>query len=736
MRNHLHLTDTLNPEQEQAVTALNQNLLVLAGAGSGKTRVLVHRIAWLMQTQAISPLRILAVTFTNKAAMEMRSRIESLCQISLQAMWVGTFHGLAHRLLRLHWKEAGIPENFQIIDQDDQLRLIKRIHKGLGLDEEKWPPKQAQWFINKNKEEGLRPAQVQRNSQFDEMLHRIYVAYEDMCQTGGLIDFTELLLRALELLQKNESVREHYQARFQHILIDEFQDTNTIQYLWLRLLTGADTQVMAVGDDDQSIYSWRGAKVENLERFRKEYAPVQMVRLEQNYRSTANILNAANAVIANNEQRLGKNLWTNGKKGELITLYKAFSERDEANYIISRIRDWHKQGNAYQDCAILYRSNAQSRVLEEALLEKNIPYRVYGGQRFFDRAEIKDALAYLRLVANRQDDTAFERVINTPTRGIGETTLTKIREAARENHTALWDAATFLAMESQGLPTRASSMVQSFLQLIPAIETATKDLEFGDLVEKMLEISTLLAFYKLDRSEQGQSRVENLEEFINAAKQFSPEPSDVTLSPLSAFLSHVALETGESQADQYSDCVSLMTLHAAKGLEFPVVFMAGLEEDLFPHKMSLDEERGLEEERRLCYVGMTRAQQKLYLSFAETRRIYGMEKFHRPSRFLKEIPEELLSAVRPNQRPEVAALFPRYAARIQQETLQRKSAPIFPKEENQSSLQVGMRVRHANFGTGIIVNFEGRGEHARVQVKFDSAGVKWLVASFAKLEIL
>ncbi len=721
MENSATLIHSLNEQQQAAVSAPPSNLLVLAGAGSGKTRVLVHRIAWLIQEYHISPHEVLAVTFTNKAAHEMRGRIESLLGLHLSNLWVGTFHGLSHRLLRTHWEAAGLPEAFQILDSDDQYRLVRRILKNLELDETKWPPKQAQWFINKQKESGRRAHQVQNydGGYFAEVMTRVYHAYETLCDRSGLVDFTELLLRSLELLQKNDDIRQHYQKRFRHILVDEFQDTNKIQYEWLRLLTADDSFIMAVGDDDQSIYSWRGACVENIDRFMREYTEVTTIRLEQNYRSTQTILNAANAVIANNENRMGKNLWTDGNTGAPITIYSAFNERDEAHFIASSIQQWIQQHRA-KDIAILYRSNAQSRVLEEQLIDQQIPYRIYGGLRFFERAEIKDAIAYLRLIANRSDDPGFERIVNLPTRGIGNTTLTLVRTTARDLNLSLWESSAYL-IENEKLSARASNALKSFLALIDTIDKETTGLALNEQTEEMLNKSGLLAHYKKDKTEKGLSRVENLEELLTATTQFEPDEND-KLSPLAAFLSHVALEAGEEQSSQHTDCVSLMTLHAAKGLEFPLVFMCGMEEDLFPHKMSVNEPGGLEEERRLCYVGMTRAMEKLVITYAESRRLYGSEKYCQASRFIDEIPEECMHSERPTTK----------ISRPQQ--FQYKKPSLTKQAAGDSGLEIGQRVKHKKFGSGTIINYEGQGEHTRIQVKFDRQGAKWLVASYAKLE--
>lgn len=715
------LLHSLNEPQREAVSAPPSHILVLAGAGSGKTRVLVHRMAWLMIHEHISPHAILSVTFTNKAAYEMRSRIENLLGTSLAGMWVGTFHGLAHRFLRAHWQAAGLSESFQILDADDQYRLIRRVHKNLELDEARWPPKQSQWFINKNKEEGLRPQKPSSaDNYFDEVMQKVYAAYEELCQRGGLVDFAELLLRSLEVLQQHADVRAHYQQRFRHILVDEFQDTNTIQYTWLKLLAGDNNWMMAVGDDDQSIYSWRGAKIENIHRFTRDFAECRTIRLEQNYRSTQVILQAANAVISRNRNRLGKNLWTQVEGGTPITLYTAFNERDEAHYVVSTIQEWARQGCAYKDIAILYRSNAQSRILEEQLIDARIAYHIYGGLKFFERAEIKDALGYLRLLANRHDDAAFERIVNLPARGIGETTLNELRELAKRNQISLWQAAERVIAQST-LSGRAVNALQQFLHLINSLAERGQVQMLDEKTNDVLHLTGLLAHHAKDKTEKGTSRVENLEELVTATRQFHPREEAENLTLLDAFLAHVALETGEGQAPANADCVHLMTLHAAKGLEFPVVFLVGLEEELFPHKMSMEEGSGLEEERRLCYVGMTRAMQKLYFSYAETRYLHGAEKFNIPSRFISEVPAELIQAVRPS----VRISRPEFLTRN------------MVKDEDISQipgLQLGQRVRHLRFGEGIIIGAEGRGEHTRLQVKFDQHGSKWLVASFAKLE--
>ncbi len=717
------ILDSLNKDQREAVSSNAKNLLVLAGAGSGKTRVLVHRIAWMLQVEGLSPHSLMAVTFTNKAAAEMRSRIEKLIGYSSQGMWVGTFHGLAHRLLRLHYQEAGLPENFQILDADDQLRQIKRIMKNLALDESRWPPKQAQWFINAQKDEGVRPQNIPVHDDFNlKVMVQVYQAYEDVCRRGGMVDFAELLLRAHELLLNNPALLQHYQQRFAHILVDEFQDTNTVQYAWVRLLSGNRSRVTIVGDDDQSIYGWRGAKIENIQQFSRDFSEVQIVRLEQNYRSTQNILNAANAVINNNSGRLGKNLWTSSEEGGRIPVYAAFNDVDEARYIAERINEFISQGKMRSEIGILYRSNAQSRVLEEALLRLGIPYRIYGGQRFFERAEIKNALSYVRLIANNKDDVAFERIVNVPTRGMGDKTLDLIRTYAREHNVDLWSAAEAI-LQNHMLTARAASALAAFLNLISLMKTETQNAELWELVEHVNERSGLLAMYEKDKSEKAEARVENLQELVFAAKDFDFEAveGDEANTPLAAFLDHAALEAGERQADTFEDSVQLMTLHSAKGLEFPVVFLTGMEEGLFPGSRSFEDEARLEEERRLCYVGITRAMQHLNISYAESRRLYGSENLCRPSRFLKEIPPQLIQEVRVKAtvtRPGIVS--------------QRASG------DNLAELgfALGQQVRHQKFGEGTILNCEGSGPNARLQINFLEAGSKWLVVQYARLEAI
>jgi len=716
------IIDPLNDEQREAVTAAQEPVLVVAGAGSGKTRVLVHRIAWLVEVEGVSPHGILAVTFTNKAAAEMRARVENLLDIPVSNLWVGTFHGLAHRLLRRHAEAAGLPPTFQILDSQDQLRLVKRIIRDMDLDDSTWAPREAQWFINGQKDEGRRPDHIDtRNDQTRAMMVNIYRNYQAMCDQNGLVDFAELLLRAHELWLRNPDILRQYQQRFRHLLVDEFQDTNSVQYAWLRVLAGDSGLLFAVGDDDQSIYRWRGARVENMFQLKKAFPAMREIKLEQNYRSTSTILNAANAIIANNHDRLGKNLWTDGNDGESIKLYRAYNDRDEAEFIVARLEDWINQGNLRADAAVLYRSNAQSRVLEEMLLAKQIPYRVYGGLRFFERAEIKDALAYLRLLENRADDTSFERVVNLPTRGIGAKTVSQIREYASANALPLWDAA--LSAAGGTLSSRATMALQRFMMLIEQLDKDTNSLELGETVEHVITHSGLLEHHRKERGEQAETRVENLEELVNAAQSYEPDEQD-ELPPLAAFLSHAALEAGEGQAEKWEDCVQLMTLHSAKGLEFPLVFITGLEEGLFPHKRSLNDAGGLEEERRLCYVGITRAMQQLYLSHAEQRRMHGMDNYAQVSRFVAELPTDCVDEIRPN-------------IRVSRPTFRHSgNARNAVKVQPEGDVRLGQHVRHGKFGDGVVLNYEGSGAHARVQVNFESVGTKWLVMSYANLELM
>ncbi|HEB95002.1 MAG TPA: DNA helicase II [Sedimenticola thiotaurini] len=716
-----HILDGLNDAQREAVSAPPGGMLVLAGAGSGKTRVLVNRIAWLIQVVGASPWNVLAVTFTNKAAREMKGRIEELLGQPVGGMWVGTFHGLAHRLLRAHWQDAGLPREFQILDADDQFRLLRRLIREMGLDDANWPPRQAQWYINAQKDEGLRPQHLDDGGDpYQKQMIRIYQEYQAACDRSGLVDFAELLLRAHELLRDRPDILHHYRERFQHILVDEFQDTNAIQYAWLRLLAGERDNLFVVGDDDQSIYGWRGARVENIRDFRKHFPAAPLLRLEQNYRSTATILQAANAVIAHNPSRLGKKLWTAGSEGEPIALYAAFNEVDEARFVVERIRQFTGQGRSRSEVAILYRSNAQSRLFEEALIQAGIPYRVYGGLRFFERAEIKDALAYLRLIASPADDAAFERAVNMPPRGIGPRTLEAVRAHARDFGCSLWRAAEEL-IGGGGMTRRAANALSAFLDLIREQAATSHDLSLPELADQVVTASGLPEHFRKSRDGKGQDRVENLEELVNATRQFHYEPveeEEEPLDDLSAFLAHAALEAGEAQADPHEPCVQLMTLHSAKGLEFPLVFIAGLEEGLFPHSMSSEDPERLEEERRLCYVGMTRAMEQLCLCYAESRRLHGSDSYPLPSRFLREIPAELIREVR--SRPQVSrpVHLPRSG----------------PDEDDGPGFRLGQRVVHPKFGEGVVLSAEGQGGSARVQVNFEAAGTKWLVLAYANLE--
>jgi DNA helicase II / ATP-dependent DNA helicase PcrA len=730
-----HILGALNEAQREAVTQPQGSSLILAGAGSGKTRVLINRIAWLIQTEGLSPFSVLAVTFTNKAAAEMRGRIEELLEMPLRGMWVGTFHGTAHRLLRTHYQEAKLPQNFQILDADDQLRLVKRVIATLGIDEKKWPARQATWFINSQKDEGLRPHNIEDYGDlYLKTQLQIYRGYEEACERGGMVDFGELLLRAHELWLGNAPLLRHYQERFGALLVDEFQDTNTIQYAWLRLLAGENDNLMVVGDDDQSIYGWRGAKIENIQKFSSDFPNSTTIRLEQNYRSTGCILKAANQLIDNNAGRLGKDLWTAGSDGELINLYAGYNEIDEARYIAERVKNWVSNGNMHREAAILYRSNAQSRVLEEAMLRAQLPYRIYGGQRFFERMEVRNALAYVRLISQRDADAAFERVVNTPTRGIGDRTLQEIRGLARSNNISLWRAAELLATGS-GLPARTRNAIMGFIELINRMDDETQDADLETLVSTVIDQSELRSYYEKERGERGQARLENLNELVTAARTFNPE-DDYTfgedddseqqeLSLLDEFLSHASLEAGEGQGDANADCVQLMTMHSAKGLEFPLVFLSGMEEGLFPSMMSLEEPGRLEEERRLCYVGVTRAMSQLYLTYAESRRINGSESYNRPSRFISEIPDELVQEVRVRNvvvRPAVKRSV--------------GMASMHGAQVEGTSFSLGQRVAHAKFGEGVVMNYEGQGRQARVQVNFNSEGSKWLIVSMANLQTI
>jgi DNA helicase-2/ATP-dependent DNA helicase PcrA len=667
---------------------------------------------------------VLAVTFTNKAAGEMRERTGDLLQISTRPLWVGTFHGIAHRLLRMHWREAGLPEAFQILDSEDQQRLLRRIIRDEGMDEAHWPARQAQWFINARKDEGERPHNIEHlDHPVTATWVHVYKLYEDYCNRGGLVDFAELLLRAHELWLEHPPLLDHYRNRLQHLLIDEFQDTNAIQYAWLRMLAGDSGRMFVVGDDDQSIYGWRGAKVENVQHFVRDFAAVSTVRLEQNYRSTGNILDAANALIANNQARMGKELWTEGPRGRPIQLYAAYNEHDEARFVVDQIQQWLDTGHRADDSAVLYRTSAQSRLFEEYLLRANIPYRVYGGQRFFERTEVKDALAYLRLLHNPNDDAAMERVINKPTRAIGEKTVSILRLQARESGLTLWQAARE-CVSQKIFTSRAGTAVSAFILLIDGFRERMKDWTLGNQMQGVIDDSQLVSHYEKEPRERMETRVENLRELVNAADAFilPQEDSDAGLTDLQSFLSHAALEAGETQGESWDDCVQLMTMHSAKGLEFPLVFIVGVEDGLFPHQRSVDDAGGrLEEERRLCYVGMTRAREQLFLCYAEIRRMHGSENFCRPSRFIDEIPAGLLEEIR----PKIASSRP---------YLPTRPPSSLSSDGGNWPFKLGQPVLHPKFGEGTVMAFEGSGEHTRVHVNFFNAGAKWLVLAYANLK--
>jgi DNA helicase II / ATP-dependent DNA helicase PcrA len=763
----IDILTSLNDVQQKAVTTDKQHVLVLAGAGSGKTRVLTHRIAWLIQQKMVSPFAILAVTFTNKAATEMRSRIAELIGAQSHTMWLGTFHGLAHRLLRLHYQEAGLSQTFQIIDQTDQQHLLRQIIKDLGIDEKQWPAKQVQAYINRKKDEGVRLENIETNtwSSFaDKMMNRIYEAYEKSCQQNSLVDFAELLLRSYELFRNNPSLLTHYQQLFRYLLIDEFQDTNDIQYAWISALCHNENSLTIVGDDDQSIYGWRGAKIENIHRFQHDFPQAEIVRLEQNYRSTQPILNAANSVISHNDIRLGKKLWTAEKEGEPITIYHAYNDKDEAQFVVNQIQNGHQQGYKYSECAVLYRSNAQSRILEEILIREGVPYRIYGGFKFFERAEIKDALGYLRLIVHHDDDAAFLRVLNMPARGLGDQTLAKLKEVALARHCSLWQASLYI-LQGNLLTSRVQQALLDFMNLVEAMALKSQSLPLSEQTSQVLEQSGLMAYYANEKDSTSCFKIENLKELISATEQFEKEGRTTEEGPtLQDFLSFAVLESVEDPNLDSADSVQLMTLHAAKGLEFPMVFMVGMEEGLFPHQLSMETPAELEEERRLCYVGITRTMHKLYLSYADVRRLYGHETFQRPSRFLDELPSENIEKTGVN-------ISVHYPYRGHQERTdyfdQRTSSPShFSQGKNQHissasvledieegsevatgsgdvvsdyssytpdyvSFQLGQLVKHTKFGEGTVVGIEGEGKQMRVQVNFKRFGVKWLNAEIA-----
>ena len=717
-----HVLESLNEGQRDAVGAPPGNLMILAGAGSGKTRVLVHRIAWHIATGEANPQGILAVTFTNKAASEMRSRIESLLGQSIHGMWVGTFHGLCHRLLRAHWQDANLSEDFQILDSEDQYRTVRRIIRAMMLDESQYPPKEAQWYINAQKDKGLRPEKINDDGDLTTaQMIKIYKIYQQTCESSGAVDFGELLLRTYELLHKNKLVREIYQNRFKHILVDEFQDTNELQYKWLKLLIGENNTLFAVGDDDQSIYSWRGARVENMKAFQKDFKETKLLKLEQNYRSTTTILNAANKLIGNNSKRLGKNLWTDGEEGERIGIYMAYNELDEARYVVNQIQKCSEEGGSFEENAILYRVSAQSRVLEEALLSSKIPYRVYGGVRFYERMEIKDALAYVRIATFHDDDISFERIINTPTRGIGSRTIEELRIVAKKDNCSLWAAAHHI-IEHKLLSPRAVNALEEFIRLVQRMSLTKSQPALDDRVDSIIKLSGLINHFKKEKGEKGLARIENLEELVKASSEFELDDNEELkeMSAMQAFLAHAALESGETQAGDKSNCVHLMTLHSAKGLEFPSIFLVGMEEGLFPHQRSSGDLKQLEEERRLCYVGITRARKLLTLTYTQYRRLHGSDYYPQPSRFIDEIPAELLCEIR-------------MGGNVTESLFRKKVTRSGSKD---GKLTLGQRVSHTKFGEGVILNLEGDGDNMRIQVNFEKAGSKWLVASYANLQLI
>ena len=718
-----HILDNLNDQQRNAVTSEKKHLMVLAGAGSGKTRVLVHKIAWEVEALNKNPASIMAVTFTNKAASEMRSRIEELLQAPMFDTWVGTFHGLAHKLLKRFYKEANLSSGFTILDADDQLRIIKRISKEAGLDEATWPSRQSQWQINSWKDDGLRHDDVDdKGDYFKETIKKIYKEYQELCSRDNLVDFGELLLKAYEVVKTNQLVRDFFHNRFQSILVDEFQDTNTIQYKWLLEITSDNTSITAVGDDDQSIYGWRGAKVENVDAFTKTFSDTEIIRLEQNYRSTNIILGAANALIENNTERLGKNLWTDQLEGEPIILYQAYNEQDEARFVADILKDWMSKGELYSDAAVLYRSNAQSRAIEEALLRVSIPYRIYGGLRFYERMEIKNAISYLKIIFNNSDNPAFERSISSPTRGVGEKTLAKIRATALKFNISYIKASARLIDEG-AISGRGGAGLRSYLEFIARCKEFIEENTLSDLMEEIIKTSGLHAYHAKEPGEKGKTRIENLEELVTATKNFEQSITENKTNKEIAeeYLDVISLDSGDRQASESDDAAQLMTLHSAKGLEFKLVLMTGLEESLFPHGRSMESNSQLEEERRLCYVGITRAMQKLYISYAESRRLHGSDTFNPPSRFIREIPKELINEIRPRAQTTIP-----YNKKSFKETKL--------EFEEEIGIALGQKVLHKTFGEGIVLNYEGSGDSARVQINFDRAGTKWLVMAYAKLE--
>lgn len=736
------LLANLNEPQLTAVTLPHTSALILAGAGSGKTRVLTTRIAWLLSTGQVSPSGVLAVTFTNKAAKEMLTRLSSMVQVNVRTMWMGTFHGLCNRFLRMHWREAGLPQTFTIMDTQEQLSLIKRILKQHNIDDEKFPAKQMSWFISSAKEEGLRSNNVEAFDEYTRKQVELYQLYETTCQREGVVDFAELMLRCYEVLSKFEALREHYNARFRYILVDEFQDTNTLQYKWLRLLAGPNTAVLAVGDDDQSIYGFRGAKVANMQRFEHDFAPAKIIKLEQNYRSDGSILEAANALIRNNNGRLGKELWTDQGHGEPIRVFQGYSDGEEASFVLDSVKAAMNDGVPLDDIAILYRSNAQSRVFEHGLFNAGIPYRVYGGLRFFERAEVKHAMAYLRLINNPEDDNALLRVVNFPPRGIGAKSIENLQQVATSTGVTLWQAAC-----AGGAGSRAHVAMAQFIGLIEGMRIATKGLALPEIVRHLLDASTLKALYAADKD--GQDRVENLEELISAADNFLRETGGVVHvenfdgsisesdDPVSAFLAHASLEAGDTQAAEGRAALQMMTVHSSKGLEFDYVFMTGLEEGLFPHDNSLNDDGGLEEERRLMYVAITRAKKRLHFSYAQMRMLHGQTRYNVPSRFLDEVPAELLKwlSAKPKN---LLAMEPHapLSGDYSNQNLSSFAASIGSATRTDSGFRIGQQVSHVKFGHGVIINADGSGKNVQVEVNFVDHGIKRLALEYAKLTAL
>jgi len=717
------MSDELNEKQKQSV-ALEEdvNALILAGAGSGKTRVLTHRIHYLVSTKNHHVDDILAVTFTNKAANEMKERLSELLRRPIGRMWVGTFHSLAHRLLRTHPVEANLSPTFQILDAQDQFRIVKRLMKENGVDETKFPIKKVQWFINQQKDEGILPHQIDAgHNYFVKQSAKIFDLYEKYCQANDLVDFAGLLVKSYELLKNNQSLLDHYQKKFRHILVDEFQDTNRIQYQFIKILHNQNNHIFCVGDDDQSIYGWRGAKIENIQKIENDFKPIKVIKLEQNYRSTGNILSASNALIANNQNRLEKSLWTQSGDGELINVFNARSEIEESRFVVSEVENQFNQGRNLSECAILYRSNAQSRVFEESLIYRNIAYRIYGGLRFFERAEIKDAMGYVRLIENTSDNIAFERIVNFPTRGIGLSTIEKIRSHASENHTDLFQSSIAII---ESLPARASNAVQAFINLIEAISDSSKNLTLSEKVDSILMQSGLMSHYANDKTDKAGSKRENLDELVTAATQYVHE-EDNEMNETQGFIALATLDSSGESNQSNQNCVQLMTVHSAKGLEFPVVFLVGLEEDLFPSRQSKDEPHLLDEERRLCYVGMTRAMQSLTLSYASRRFIHGNSFYSMPSRFLDEIPINYLNYIKNS------------SSDMNSRSRQNDPSHYTKMTSTSSSIySIGQVVKHAKFGLGTVVNCEGSGDSMRLQIKFQKVGTKWLISSYANLELV